>query len=328
MWVSPEFVFTLLKASNQQLSVGPPSSQATHSLNALNALIPLKMALTLKSLQETAPFWVFHADVGPCEFCDPAMSMDTDGFWRCAHAQRLVVDEVPVVGRPHDGRVCPGNCAQHPLVDASGPLRLFMNAALTGGWWGDVMSALEEAAREAETPAQKAAREAREAAEKAEAQKASEAKMVSYHIEKCASVYCDRSGALKKTVLRMCKWDDHPAENGYPAGCAAHHKGACPWVHKDQPELMRELNAGKAAAVAKTGGRDFSALLGRPASGGSSSSSSSASSSSTGGRVTYYSARSSAAAGGGGGRGAGSGGSRPSSGGKAWPSGGHDGSAW
>jgi hypothetical protein len=240
------------------------------------------MALTLKAISETKPYWVFDAEHGACPQCSPADAID-GGFWTCSHIQRLVVDEVPAVGHKHDSRVCPGNCPQHPLVPASGLLRLYFDAAVTGLLWGDILSLQEEAERNAETPSQRAAREAREAAAAAVAQ----AKIVSYHVEKCASVYCDKEGNLKKTIMKKCKWDDHPAENGFHPGCGAHlgkackkcqaagehlacckgKVGACPWVHKDQPDLMAELLSG-------TGGRDFSALRGGRGPSSSSSSSS------------------------------------------------------
>lgn len=279
------------------------------------------MALVLNSLQDTVPYWVFDAENGACPHCDPGMAMDQDSFWRCDHMQRLVVDEEPSLGRPHDGRVCPGNCPQHPLVEVSGYMRLFQNATLTGLWWGDVMLALDEAERDAETSAQRAARLVREAVEREAARIDSEASAVSYHVQKCASVYCDRSGGLKKTVLRKCKWDDHPAENGFPAGCAAHHKGACPWVHKSQPELMKELLAGSSGSrpASASNMRDFSAL-GAPARPGS------------GGRPPVHngSRPSSGGFASGGSRGAGSGGSRAAGSGvpaRHYP-GASDGSAW
>ncbi len=277
------------------------------------------MALTLSALRSAPTYWVCaDPDNGPCAYCSPADAMD-GGYWTCSHMRCLIVDETPVVGKWHDSRVCPGNCSAHPLVSPQGSeQRLYYDAMVTGFSWGDVLTLLEDAALEAESPAQRAARLARKAAEEEEYRRTSEAKMVEYHVEKCASVYCDRSGGLKKTVLRMCKWDDHPAENGFPAGCAAHKKGACPWVHKDQPALMAELAAGVSARTAHTGGRDFSALAGRPysAGGGRPPTHPSSGSGSGGGRVVYMSNRpgsGSGPRGGGGSRAAGSGG---------------DGSAW
>ncbi len=230
------------------------------------------MSLFLNSIRETTPFWVFNDAEGACPYCDPAFSMDNDGFWRCPHMQRLVVEEYPSAERPHDGRVCPGNCRMHTLVDPSGALYLWQNATLTGITWGDLMLAELDAEREKETSAQRTARLALEALERETARIDQEKAQVNYHVQKCASVYCDRSGGLKKTVLRKCKWDDHPAENGFPAGCAAHKKGACPWVHKDQSALMAEFLAGSrpsSSGSASSGGRDFSGLQSsRPNSGG------------------------------------------------------------
>jgi hypothetical protein len=274
------------------------------------------MAATLKYIQETDPFWVFNADVGACAFCDPGSAMDDDGFWRCSHMQRLVVDEYPSLDHYHDGRVCPGNCRVHPLVDATGPMRIYQNATLMGVLWGDIMMAELDAVREKETPAQRIARLARETLEREASRVVQEKAQVAYHVQKCASVYCDRSGALK-TVWKMCKWDDTPAVGAWPAGCAAHHKGACGYVHKNQPALLAEFLAGSrpsSAGSASSSGRDFSGL--------------SSSRPSSGGRPPVHQAPPRSA--GGGGRSATGGSNRSAAGGggaRSYPSGG-DGSAW
>lgn len=148
-------------------------------------------------------------------------------------------------------------CGKHPLVVKS--LERAMNDGFYG--WGNVAEfqnmRRQAAARAAETPAQRAAREnaeARAAAEEAERRAAREAeaqqKVVEAHVANKAKKFVDRrTGALKQKIMKECKWAFEPAKNGWPAGCAARLKGACPWIHPDDPE-WQEVCDKKAAKKA------------------------------------------------------------------------------
>jgi len=182
-------------------------------------------------------WWVYEEDVSPCPGnCCPAQSMDNDGVWRCDCGSWKIVQEAP----------------KPSLFELRFPeLAAYQGQRL----WGDVWYDQEELPRlrsqtEAQRLAEKAALEARILAGQVES-----------HLAKVASLYCDRNGQLKqdKLIMRRCKWDDTPAGNGYPAGCAAHHKGKCPWVHKDQPQLLLQLQSGKQSTT-----RDFSVLANKP----------------------------------------------------------------
>jgi hypothetical protein len=180
-------------------------------------------------------WWVYSTDERPCcGGCDPAYAMDNDGFWRCRCGIWEMVQEAPTL--------------------------LFPEMAKYNGQrgWGDIWYDEEEAPRLAkQTVAERTAERTASDARMAVA-------MVSEHLRKVESLYCDRSGKLKqeKVVLRRCKWDDSPASNGFPAGCAAHHSGKCPWVHKDQAQLLTQLQTGKPQG--QGGVRDFGALLNKP----------------------------------------------------------------
>ena len=186
-------------------------------------------------------WWVYQEDVSPCPGnCCPAQSMDSDGVWRCCCGTWDIVQEAP----------------KPTLFELRFPdLAVYQGQRL----WGDVWYDQEEAPRLAKLTA------ADLAAAKAALDARILAGQVDCHLAKVASLYCDRSGKLKqeKRILRRCKWDNSPAANGFAAGCAAHHKGACPWVHKDQPELLAQLQAG-GAPLPQSGHRDFSVLASKP----------------------------------------------------------------
>ena len=186
-------------------------------------------------------WWVYAEDECPCPGnCCAALSMDNDSVWRCGCGTWDIVQEAP---KPTAWQL------RFPDLAAYEGQRL----------WGDVWYEREEAPRLASLTT------AQHAAAKAELDARLLAGQVESHLAKVASLYCDRSGQLKqeKVILRRCKWDSHPAENGYPAGCAAHHKGKCPWVHKDQAQLLAQLQAGS-APLPQNGTRDFSALISKP----------------------------------------------------------------
>jgi hypothetical protein len=177
------------------------------------------------SLKRT--WWVYADDESPCAArCDPAHSLDDDGVWRCGCGTWDVVAEKPAA------EFFPG---------------LNMWSGQTP--WGDLWYDTEE------LPRLRSLTAAQREAEKSAFMTRITAGLVDEHLRKVESLYCDRSGNLKqdKLVLRRCKWDDTPAGNGFVAGCAAHHKGKCPWVHKDQQQLLAQLKG-------VVGGRDFTAL--------------------------------------------------------------------
>lgn len=186
-------------------------------------------------------WWVYEDEQSPCPGnCCPAQSMDNDSVWRCDCGTWDIVQEAP----------------KPSLFELRFPdLAVYNGQRL----WGDVWYEQEEAPRlrsqtAADLAAERAALDAR-----------LQAGQVECHLAKVASLYCDRNGQLKqeKLILRRCKWDDSPAANGFPAGCAAHHKGKCPWVHKNQPQLLAQLQAG-GRPVAQSGVRDFSVLASKP----------------------------------------------------------------
>jgi len=131
-------------------------------------------------------------------------------------------------------------CGYHPLL--IGMVKEMHHAMLTGEMWGDIVCDLEMEMLALVSPAEKAAKDAAE-------KKRSEEALVSYHIHKQTLLNVDaKTGQLKKQILRPCKWANHPAENGYPAGCAAYTKGCCAHLHPGQPGY-EEAKAGRSAAV-------------------------------------------------------------------------------
>ena len=186
-------------------------------------------------------WWVYDSEERPCiGRCDPGYAIDDDGVWRCNCGTWTIVQEAP----------------QKTMFETMFPeLQVYMGQKL----WGDIWYDTEEAPRLARMTA------ADRAAETSAMDARIAVGMVECHLRKVESLYCDRSGKLKqdKLILRRCKWDDTPAANGYKAGCEAHHKGKCPWVHKDQPQLLAQLQAG-GKPLPQNGARDFSALVAKP----------------------------------------------------------------
>lgn len=238
------------------------------------------MALTLSPFSSSRKsYWVFDANGHACSGnCDPAWSMDDDGFWRCYHGQWRVVYEEPSVDRPHHAHLCPGRCKQHPLVDDV--LAMFLHAEDAGILWGDIVLDWENAARAAETPAERSARLDREAAEerkRAAAIKASEVAKVEVVVACMRAIEPSAKSRLPihRHGLKPCRYfcqdgvlgKPAPAQKDpksgmwWPAGCAPHLKKRCEFFHPDEPE-WELIKAGKATQVERTGGRDFSALKG------------------------------------------------------------------
>ena len=182
--------------------------------------------------------------------CDPAYAIDNDGCWRC-------------------------HCGSWEPVSAP-PTLLFPDLAAYDGQrlWGDVWQD-EEAAEFARLDAHAQrmrllleASKAREANEKlARAAALSE-------IAKAQSIVCDRSGKLKKQVLRPCRYFKFQGVLGSPepggtnkkgiswaAGCELHLKGCCEFIHPDQPEWAQFTEA--AQPISRDGVRNFAALKSR-----------------------------------------------------------------
>ncbi len=244
----------------------------------------MSSALVLAPMSSRDSYWVFDANGHPCSgHCDPGFAMDSDGFWRCHCGQWRVVSEHPSVDRPHNEHVCPGNCRQHPLLDAS--LIAMLRAEDRGVLWGDIMMEIEAQMLAAETPAERSARLDREAAE----ERRIKASIKQAEVNKVESVVsCMRSVEpsakarlpIHRHGLKPCRYFCHdgvlgkaaPAQQDpkskmwWPAGCAPHLKKKCEFFHPDEPEWAL-IVAGKASEVTRTGGRDFSALRGSPASG-------------------------------------------------------------
>lgn len=224
-------------------------------------------------------FWVFDANGHACSHgCDPAFSMDDDGFWRCSHGQWRVVDEVPSSHRSHHANVCPGHCSQHPLIDDL--MAAFNRAQDMGLLWGDIIMEWDEAQKAAETPAERTARLDREAAEdrkRAAAIRASEIAKVETVVASMRAIEPSAKSRLPihRHGLKPCRYFCHDGVLGkaapaqrcpksgmlWPAGCAPHLKKRCEFFHPDEAEWAL-IVAGKASEVSRTGGRDFSALKG------------------------------------------------------------------
>jgi len=228
-------------------------------------------------LSSRKPYWVFDANGHACSHdCDPAWSMDQDGFWRCYHGQWRVVYEEPCSSRPHHANLCQGRCKQHPLIDEQ--MALFFNAEDAGILWGDIIMEMEYAAKASETAAERSARLDREAAEerkRAAAIKASEVSKVESVVSAMRAIEPSAKSRLPihRHGLKPCRYfcqdgvlgKPAPAQKDpksgmwWPAGCAPHLKKRCEFFHPDEPEWAL-IVAGKASQVAQTGGRDFSAL--------------------------------------------------------------------
>jgi hypothetical protein len=216
----------------------------------------------------------FQTEQWPCRCTDPAFAIE-DSAYVCPHGSWLLVP-CAEEARREAAEILSGRCHDLARADALGLL------------WGDVITAWEEVARKLETPAEKAAREFREKREAEETQR----RLVESHVSKFKDIYCGRGGSLKKREMRPCKWfcacscdradcpnnggkarylptchkvvgKACPGGKGWAPGCEAHLKGACPFIHPNEPEWTsvvsgngsRPSSAGSAAS-----GRDFSGL--------------------------------------------------------------------
>jgi len=171
------------------------------------------------------------------------------GMWMCEAGKAWQINGAVDVTQPHDVMMCPGDCAQHPLLtcEANAIQANFMmlHAAQYGTTWGDILLADLAEAESRLTVAQRAARDAAEVAELAqrevnhlasrmfnyaETQKLlnSRGKGRERHIgkidEPCRWLYCDESAP--KT-----QW----TKNGKGELCAPVRKcltGAQCWAHE------------------------------------------------------------------------------------------------
>ncbi len=147
-------------------------------------------------------------------------------------------------------------CPTHPLA-----VKELERATRNNLGWGNVLMREERNAQARETPAQRAARENAErvreeaaAAVRAKRLAEEQERVVKAHIaEKTRKFVNRRTGALKQKIMKECKWAFEPAKNGWPAGCAARLKGACPYIHPDDPEWKEVCN--KRTAKKKPGTR-------------------------------------------------------------------------
>ena len=115
------------------------------------------MALTL-SVQET--WWAFNEAAAPCTCCS-FESME-DGYWNCRNGRRwMLVDEPIKPNKPHDYRICPGNCKFHPLVQEH--IMTLLRSEFLGQMWGDIIYDEEAAAAAALSEEERQARALREA---------------------------------------------------------------------------------------------------------------------------------------------------------------------
>ena len=208
------------------------------------------MALTCHYVENPMDrdYWIPAEDECACPaHCEPAHSLESDGYWRCGCGTWKVVSEPPRMLFPDLAAWC------------------------SQSQWGDLMLE-QEAAEFARLSAHEQrmrmlleASKAREAAERlSRAAAASE-------IAKAQSIVCDRSGKLKKQVLRPCRYFNYQgvlgrAEPGgtnkrgvsWAAGCELHLKGCCEFIHPDQAEWQQFTQAAK--PLSRDGARDFSAL--------------------------------------------------------------------
>lgn len=202
----------------------------------------------------------------PCRCSDPAFAVEGDGsssFWDCSHGRWEFVpswDELPPLAEDHSVEECRGgDCVNHGLL--SGVLLQLFLATQIGMGWGDIIYQQEQEALSKMTATERAALVLKQAAEdkarlrqmaEAEVRKAKDIQQI--HKKPMARMYDRRTG---KPLA--CKWAEHPAENGWEAGCGKHREGVCPYFHPGEAEwAIIKGTAGGAAS----GGRNFGALKG------------------------------------------------------------------
>ena len=220
-------------------------------------------------------FWVWPLDESahgawPCCCSDPAHAVEGDGektFWECPHGKWEFIsswDSVPALPEDHPLDQCRGgDCDKHGLYQ--GVLLELHLSTLMGIGWGDIMWQWEQEALARMTPQERMALAVRQEAEEkarkkaiaeAEVRKAKDIQQM--HKKPMQRMYDRRTG---KPLA--CKWAEHPAENGWPAGCGKHAEGVCPYFHTDEPEWAIIKGKAPLASGGGCGARDFSGLKGR-----------------------------------------------------------------
>lgn len=227
----------------------------------------------------------------PCRSCAP-WSCDEGAFWECEHGKWIWVESwesLPPLPEDHSLKECRNSsCTQHGLFGGE-ILGLYL-AAEAGISWGDYIWMVEQAALAAETPAQKAARlaaEARKEAERALAIAVSEKKLAAELVKSRPAPqqrrYDRRTGKpmpCKFYCFQGVLGREHPAENGWEAGCGFHKKGKCEFFHPDEPEWQIIIGKAPMPSRPSTPEPEWRVAGGaggpsRPMSGGGSSSSAS-----------------------------------------------------
>lgn len=179
--------------------------------------------------------------------CDPGYALDSDGHWRC------------------------GCGAWEPVAEP--PRLLFPELAAYYGQrlWGDIWSDEQEAELAALDANQRRLRDLLEASKAREASEKMARAAAASEIVKAQSIVCDRSGKLKKQIMRPCRYFKYQGVLGRPepagtnkhgvswaAGCELHLKGCCEFIHPDQPEWRQFTEP-----LARDGVRNFAVLKGR-----------------------------------------------------------------
>jgi len=204
-------------------------------------------------------------DNGPCGKCHPQTCLDAyNGYtvWQCTHGSWFVDEESSqeplTAGHCHS--VCRGNCREHPLL-AGEVLTMALRMRAAGPnctTWGDMMWEDEQAARAAETPAERRARLAAEA----EHERRSREGLVKFLVNRKEEKWT-KGGEMKFRVPRPCKYaalfaqricancsanvpagQTHcQAKQGHLvcgqelAGCWNHEQTrTCIYVHPDEPQ--------------------------------------------------------------------------------------------
>jgi hypothetical protein len=251
-------------------------------------------------------FWPYPSEADesnpsawPCPSCCP-WQCDEGEYYECEHGKWLWVDSwdsVPALPEDHTLQECRGgSCRGHGLI--TGDILALHLCSFAGLMWGDIVLMEEEAARAAETPAERAARLTLEAQKDAKYKRS----IAEAEVRKATELVALRSAPPNRRYDRRtgkpmpCKFfmyqgvlgREHPAERDpktgtmWESGCAYHKKGKCEFFHPDEPEW--QVIIGKVAAIpqrptepewrsAGTNGSHASAAAGagggRPPSGGS-----------------------------------------------------------
>jgi hypothetical protein len=163
----------------------------------------------------------------PCKCTDPSQADEGESF-ECSHGRWLYVDDSRLAEK------------QKKQIFNGTNMNLFLAMDL-GLAWGDLMYEWEKMEREAETDVERARRLVLEAKKMEELR----ISLITSHVNKFNDIYCDKkSGKLKKREMRPCKWFCHggvlgraePGRDGWAAGCQAHLKKVCPFIHPDEAE--------------------------------------------------------------------------------------------